>query len=111
MEVASNRSEPNPDAVTTAALGAAFLIFVVNALISLGAFADGSWGMIFLIVFANPIANAVMAVIGLCCTPLVKSASGRAPLGPYLVAVLGMPVLGVVYQFLSAGLIHIRGGC
>ena len=61
MHAELNPSHANPTAVTTAAITGALLIFTVNAFISLGAWQDGSWGMMFLIFVASPVANAVMA--------------------------------------------------
>jgi hypothetical protein len=106
-----NPSHANPTAVTAAAITAALLIFTVNAFISLGAWQDGSWGMMFLIFVASPVANAVLALAGLAITPIVKRAAAAAPLWPYVVTVTGLPVCGAVYQFLSVSFIPVRGGC
>ncbi len=111
MHAELNPSHANPTAVTTAAITGALLIFTVNAFISLGAWQDGSWGMMFLIFVASPVANAVMALAGLAITPIVKRAAAAAPLWPYVVTIIGLPVCGAVYQLLSASFIPVRGGC
>ena len=108
--------EADPEAAHQPAGGAAgFAVVVacatvcVNFLLILVAAVDRSWLAFGIQVMFSPLTNGIIAMVSFFCVPVFKCRAEDRSTDPYLVASIGVPLIGASITFFAINVLKLQG--